>query len=356
MNATLGHLRRPADGDAFAAAIDVYRRDLILLCYRFLGSISEAEEAAQETALRAWRARDRFRGESGLRTWLHRIATRVCLDLLRSRTGRGCTARLARVAGPGRVLPAAVSAPSTDTTAPPAPPRLDVPWLEPLPGDVLAGATAEVGDPGLDPAARYDLRESVSLAFVAALQSLPARQRAVLLLRDVLGWQAVEAAATLEMSVPAVNSALHRARTSMRATHHRTGLAAVPDRPPSDAVARRLLDAYVRAWSSDDIGGLLATMREDVRLAMPPSPTWFEGRVVVEAALRTWVFGSLRPPSGYRLIPTSANGQPAALFGPADEPARLEGIQVLDIDPDGRLAQATIFLDPALAERFRPPG
>ena len=339
MNATLDELRRPLDGDAFAASIDAYRRDVILLCYRFLGSLAEAEEAAQETALRAWRARDRFRGESGLRTWLHRIAARVCLDLLRSRRGRG------------RALPPTVAAASTDPGAPPAPPRLDIPWLDPIPDDIVAGAAQEAGAE-LDPAARYDQRESVSLAFIAALQSLPARQRAVLLLRDVLGWQAAEAASALEMSVPAVNSALHRARTAMRSTHHRTGLAAVPDRPPPDAVTRSLLDAYVRAWSTDDVGGLLATMREDVRLAMPPSPTWFDGRSAVEDALRTWVFGSLRPPSGYRLIPTGANGQPATLFGPADEPSKLDGVHVLDVDGQGRLVAATIFLDPAIAERF----
>jgi RNA polymerase sigma-70 factor, ECF subfamily len=336
--------------DAFAMSIDAYRRDVTLLCYRFLGSISEAEDAAQETALRAWRARDRFRGESSLRTWLHRIATRVCLDALRSRRGRG------------RVLPPTVALASTDPNAPPAPPRLEVPWLEPIPDALIDAAAAEVaadtghGSAEADPAARYDLRESVSLAFIAALQALPARQRAVLLLRDVLGWQATEAAATLEMSVPAVNSTLHRARTVMRSTHHRTGLAAVPDRPPGNAVARHLLDAYVRAWSTDDVDGLLATMREDVRLAMPPSPTWFDGRPAVADALRIWVFGTLRPPSGYRLVPTRANGQPAAVFGPADDPSRLDGLQVLEFDARDRLASATIFLNPTLAERFRPLG
>jgi RNA polymerase sigma-70 factor (ECF subfamily) len=339
MNASLSHLRRTPDGDDFAASIDAYRRDVILLCYRFLGSIAEAEEAAQETALRAWRARDRFRGESSLRTWLHRIAARVCLDLIRSRRGR--------------LLPPAVAPASTDPARAPEAPRLDVPWLEPIPDDLIAGAALEAAA-DVDPAARYDLRESVSLAFIAALQTLPARQRAVLLLRDVLGWQAAEAASALEMSVPAVNSALHRARTAMRSTHHRTGLAAMPDRPPSDAVARRLLRAYVKAWSTDDVGGLLATMREDVRLAMPPSPTWFDGRAAVAEALRIGVFGTLRPPSGYRLVPTRANGQPAALFGPAAEPDRLDGIQVLDLDAAGRIAQATIFLDPHLALRFRP--
>lgn len=334
MSTSLSQLAgRPGPGDEFAAAIDAYRRDVILLAYRFLGSIAEAEEAAQETLLRAWRARDQFRGESGLRTWLHRIATRVCLDLLRSRRGRS--------------LPPAVR-PASDPGRAPEPALTEVEWLEPIPDEQFQGVAH-------DPAARYDQRESVSLAFIAALQSLPARQRAVLLLRDVLGWQAAETAAALEMSVPAANSALHRARSSMRATHHVTGLAAVPDRPPSDAIARRLLDAYVRAWAEDDVAGLVATMREDVRLAMPPSPTWFDGRGAVEAALRTWVFGPLRPPAGYRVLAASANGQPAALFAANEAPEDWLGLHVLDVDADGGIGMLTVFLDPALAARFGSP-
>jgi len=339
MSTTLSDLAgQPAAGDAFAEEIDACRRDVILLCYRFLGSIAEAEEAAQETALRAWRARDRFRGEASLRTWLHRIAVRVCLDVRRSRRGR--------------VLPPDVRAAESRLGAPPEPPLTEVAWLEPMSDALIAGAAH-------DPAARYELRESVSLAFIAALQALPARQRAVLLLRDVLGWQASEAASALEMSVPAANSALHRARTAMRATHHRTGLGAVRDRPPSDAVARRLLDAYVRAWASDDVSGLLATMREDVRLAMPPSPTWFDGRRAVAAALRQWVFGALRPPAGYRVVATTANGGPAALFGPADAVDRFDGVQVIEADARGRIRRVTVFLDPVLAARLeahRPGG
>lgn len=334
MSTTLSQLAgRPGQGDEFAAAIDAYRRDVILLCYRFLGSLADAEEAAQETALRAWRSRDRFRAEASLRTWLHRIATRVCLDQLRARRGR--------------VLPPALRPASTTPGAPPESALTDVQWLGPIPDALFAGAAH-------DPAARYELRESVSLAFIAALQTLPARQRAVLLLRDVLGWHASETADALAMSVPAANSALHRARQAMRATHHRTGLAAVPDRPPSDDTARRLLAAYVSAWASDDVPGLLATMREDVRLAMPPSPTWFDGRAAVEAALQRWVFDALRPPAGYRIVPTAANGQPAALFGPADTDA-FDGVQVLELDGEGRIRDITVFLDPGVAARFEGP-
>ncbi len=326
----------PDPADEFARAIDGHRRDLTLLCYRFLGSIAEAEEAAQETALRAWRARDRFRGEASLRTWLHRIATRVCLDALRSRRGRG------------RVLPPSVAPATRDAGSPPAPPSTEVPWLEPIPDDIIAGSTP-------DPAARYDLYESVSLAFIAALQVLPPRQRAVLLLRDVLGWTARETAELLETSVPAVNSALHRARSALRDTHHRTGRDAVASAAPDDPRVRRLLAAYVRAWQADDVGGLLATMRHDVRLAMPPSPTWFEGREAVAGALRLWIFGGLRPPAGYAVAATTANGQPAVLFGPAGD-AGPTAVQVLDVGDDGLLTGITVFLDPALATRFVPVG
>jgi len=322
--------RRPATDDAFAASIEAHRRDVVLLCYRFLGSLAEAEEAAQDTALRAWRAKTGFRGQSGLRTWLHRIAARVCLDMLRKRSAR--------------VLPPMARPQPADPIAAPEPAATEIAWLEPIPDDLVVGAA-------LDPAARYDLRESVSLAFIAALQVLPPRQRAVLLLRDVLAWNARETAEALEMTVPATNSALHRARTSMRATHHRTGRDAVASIAPDDPRIRRLLDAYVRAWLADDVPGLIATMREDVRLAMPPSPSWYAGRASVAGLLRRWVFGPLRPATGYSITPTIANGQPAAIFGGRGESDEPTGIQVLDV-VDGRIAGITVFLDPFIAARF----
>lgn len=328
--------RRTDPADEFAAAIDAHRRDVVLLCYRFLGSLAEAEEAAQETALRAWRGRDAFRGEASLRTWLHRIAARVCLDLLRTRRAR-------------RLPPDVVARPA-DPSDPPAPAATDVPWLEPLPDDVVEGAAVASG-PAHDPVARFDLRESVSLAFIAALQVLPPRQRAVLLLRDVLAWTAREAADALDMSVPAANSALHRARTALQATHHRTGRDAIVSAAPDDPAVRRLLDAYVRAWQADDVDGLVATMRADVRLAMPPSPSWYVGRDVVEIGMRRWIFGALRPAAGYMVRPTVANGQPAALFAPADDADHPLGVQVLDV-VDGSVAGITVFLDGDIAARF----
>lgn len=317
--------------DDLLAAIDAQRHDVVLHCYRFLGSIADAEEAAQETALRAWRGRAAFRGESSVRTWLHRIATRVCLDILRHRSGRR--------------LPPDVGPATTERGRPPAPPATEIAWLEPLPDIYVADVAA-------DPAARYDVRESVSLAFIAALQVLPPRQRAVLLLRDVLGWSARETAEALDQSVAATNSSLHRARAALRTTHHRTGREAVAAVPPSEPETRRLLDAYVRAWAADDVDGLLETMREDVRLAMPPTRTWFDQRATVEAALREQIFGPLRPPAGYAVRATTANGQPAVVFAAADAPETPLGVQVLEIEGD-RIVGITVFMDPDLAARFR---
>lgn len=326
--------RRPGPADEFAAAIDAHRLDVTVLCYRFLGSLADAEEAAQETALRAWRGRAGYRGEAALRTWLHRIAARVCIDLIRRRGSR-------------RLPPSLVREPA-DPAEPPAPPAPEVAWLEPIP-DALVAATG----PGYDPAARYDLRESVSLAFIAALQVLPARQRAVLLLRDVLAWNARETADALDMSVPAVNSALHRARAALRATHHRTGRDAVPSSAPDDPTARRLLDAYVRAWQADDVAGLVEAMREDVRLAMPPSPSWYVGRSAIADGMRRWIFGALRPAAGYWARPTAANGHPAVLFGARDNETVPIGVQVLDLAGKA-IAGITVFLDPTVAARFEP--
>jgi RNA polymerase sigma-70 factor (ECF subfamily) len=321
-------LRPETNADAFGRAIEAHRRDVVLLCYRFLGSIHEAEESAQETALRAWRARDAFRGDASLRTWLHRIATRVCLDQLERR-------------GRSRILPSSLGAPA-DPTDPPDRGRNEIAWLEPLPGDLL-------GDAELDPAARYSVRESVSLAFLAALQSLPARQRAVLLLRDVLAWTTAETADALSIPVGAAESLLHRARQKLAAGHHRTGAWAMPSSWPTDPQIRRLLSAYVRAWETDDVDALVATLKAEVRLAMPPSPSWYAGRGPVVEFLRRWVL----PQGRWRMPLTSANGQPAVgVIGIGrdgrDTPL---GIQVLTIDKTG-ISDITAFMHPAIATRF----
>ena len=323
-------LRPETNADAFGRAIEAHRRDVTLLCYRFLGSIHEAEEAAQETALRAWRARSGFRGDASLRTWLHRIATRVCLDQLERRRGQ-----------PRRVLPTDLGPPADPHEAPDRAPN-DIAWLEPLPDELM-------GDAELDPAARYSIRESVSLAFLAALQSLPARQRAVLLLRDVLAWSAAETADALGITVGAAASLLHRARAKLAAGHHRTGAWAMPSAWPTDPRISSLLSAYMRAWETDDVEALVSTLKADVRLAMPPSPSWYAGRGPVVEFLRRWVLPQYR----WRLGLTSANGQPAVGLVGADRDGleRPLGIQVLTLEAGG-IAEITAFMDPDIGRRF----
>jgi RNA polymerase sigma-70 factor (ECF subfamily) len=319
-----------AAADDFERAIEAHRRDVVLLCYRFLGSLHDAEEAAQETALRAWRGRFSFRGESSVRTWLHRIATRVCLDALERRARR--------------VQPPDLRGPASASEAP-EPPSSDVHWLEPLPDAFILEAAGEA----LDPAARYSVRESVSLAFLAALQSLPARQRAVLLLRVVLGWTAAEPGATLGMTTSAANSALHRARSTIRARHHGPGAAGMGAEGPADPRVRRLLEAYMRAWEADDIDALVATLAAEVRLAMPPSPSWYSGRDAVVELVGRWIV----PQGPFRMRATSANGQPAALLSVIgrDGIERPMGVHVLTMVA-GRISVIDAFMDPEIASRF----
>ncbi len=322
----------PGDERAFGNLIEAYRRDLVVLCYRFLGSLHEAEEAEQETAIRAWRARDSFRGEASVRTWLHRIATHVCLDVLDQRRRRPVTVEFG---------------PPADPADPPAPAPPDASWVEPLPDSFIA-------DTSQDPAARYSVRESVSLAFLVAVQALPARSRAVLILRDVLGWSAAETAACLEMSVQAVNSALHRARVTVEAGRPQGGVEEVHADGLADPNVRRLVDAYVRAWQADDVHGLVAILRSDVRLAMPPSPSWYLGPDAVGVFLERWVFG-VGPRGRFRMEISSANGQPAALMWERAEGDgwALAGLHVLTIAPEG-ISRIVVSMDAGVVERFRP--
>ena len=317
----------PADADEFGRLLESYRHDIVVLCYRFLGSVHDAEDAAQETALNAWRGRDGFRGDAGIRTWLHRIATRVCLDAIDRRARRAMPAQLNRPADPA---------------VPPDQPTTEIDWLEPLPDTFTA-------DAALDPAARYSLRESVSLAFVAALQTLPTRQRAVLLLRDVLAWRASEVADVLGMTASAVNSALNRARANLQAGAHRDDRASVSVPEPFSAIDKRLLEAYMRAWETDDMDALVTTLRDEVRLQMPPSPSWYAGRSAVAELLRRWVL----PMGPFRMYATGANLQPAAVLsvvGPGGVEATL-GVHVLTIER-GRIAVIDAFMDPRVAALF----
>jgi RNA polymerase sigma-70 factor (ECF subfamily) len=307
------------DDKTFGPITESLRRDLLLHCYRFSGSLHDAEDMVQETLVRAWRGRADYRGDAAPRTWLRRIATRVCLDSLRRARGR----RL--------LLP---SSPDQAKTG-------EVLWLEPMHDDLIADSAA-------DPAASYDLRESVSLAFLAALQLLPPRQRAVLILRDVLALSAAEAADQLETTVSSVNSLLHRARRSLERDYHPT---AAP-RPP-DATTASLLRRYVLAWEAGDVDALLALLKRDAILEMPPIPSASIGH----AAIRSFLAGSILDgrPDRWRGVTTEANGGPAlGLYQREGDTYRFTGLQLLALDGD-QIGRVTAYMDASLASRFHLP-
>jgi RNA polymerase sigma-70 factor (ECF subfamily) len=319
----LVHAARTGDRDAFGRLAEPQRHALRLHCYQFLGSLDEAEDLVQETLLRAWRRLDSFEGRSSFRHWLYRIATNACLD--------------ARDARFRRVLPHQLDIPPNPTT-PPAEPPTDVAWLDPYPDSMLEWAV----DPDPGPEARYEGRESVELAFVAALQHLPPKQRATLLLRDVLGWSAVEAAALLGASVPAVNSALQRARATLAlCLPAHTG----PSRQALSHQERELLGRYVEAWEESDLGALVALLKEDALLTMPPVVEWYRGREHIGAFMaREWpVLGP------FRLLPTGANAEPAfGLYGSmgGGTSKRPLTLQVLRIE-GGAIADIVGFIEPS---------
>ena len=276
---------RAGDAEAFQELIEPYRRELQVHCYRMLGSFQDAEDALQDTLLAAWRHLGEFEGRASIRTWLYRIATNRCLDLLRSASRR--------------------SAKEWDVpeVEPPEPTRLgEVVWLEPFPGVLLEGAI----DVPLGPEARYEQTEAISLAFVTALQVLPPRQVAVLILRDVLGFHAKEVADMLDATVESVNSALKRARVSMQ---RRLPASADREPPPaSDSPSEDALVAkFVSAWESADLDALVALLTDDVFVSMPPMPFEYEGRDVA-AHFCASIFRSGRR---FDLVRTRANGQPA---------------------------------------------
>jgi RNA polymerase sigma-70 factor (ECF subfamily) len=328
---------RQGDQHQFSHLAEPYRRELQVHCYRITGSLQDAEDLVQETMLRAWRRLETFQARASFRAWLYKIATNACLDALdRRRARRRLPQQAYPAADPGQAI---------------APPVAEPVWLEPYPDEWLDSAEAQT-----NPEARYTQRESVALAFVTALQALPPRQRAVLLLRDVLDWPAAEAAEILEMTLPAVNSALHRARNTMARTYHgrdRDKLAA----SPPDAQTLLLLENYVRAWENADVAELVALLKEEAILAMPPTPTWFSGRQAIGGILAVMAFAG-DAGGRWRLLPLRANGQPAFAAYERDDPAgvrRPRGIHVLTAEGN-RLAEVMVFLDPALPPRFGLPA
>jgi RNA polymerase sigma-70 factor, ECF subfamily len=318
---------KTADED-FLREADPFRRELLAHCYRMLGSVHDAEDLVQETYLRAWRSYDRFEGRSSLRTWLYRIATRACLTALESR-GR-------------RPMPTGLGAPSSDP-GDPLVQQPEVPWLEPVP-DAMVGA-----DPS-DPAAIVTSRESIRLAFVAAMQHLPPRQRAVLILREVLSWQASEVAELLDTTTAAVNSALQRARA------HLDQVAPTEDDivEPTAAAERELLDRYVAAFEDKDIAAIVELFTKDAVWEMPPFTAWYQGAEDIGRLVDTQC--PANGPGDMRLVRTRANGQPAfGLYMRGDDGVyRPFNLPVLTLSASG-VTHVSSFFDLRLFETFGLP-
>lgn len=305
------------DQEAFRQLAERHRDRIRLHCYRMLGSFHDAEDAIQETLIKAWRHLGRFEHRSSFGTWLHRIATTTCLNMIRKR--------------PRIVVPEGFS----DIHRPVA---ADVPWLEPFP-DIYLPAPSED-----EPDARIESQEATRLAFVATMQLLPARQRAVLLLRDVLAWSAAEVADALDTTVPAVNSALQRARA--RLTEHQSWDETTPQ-------VEKTVDEFVRRWENRDIEGIVDLLTRDALLAMPPTPAWFRGREEIGDFLATV------PADGdfdkIHLTRTRANGQPAvAAYLPSKGRLTAYGVMVFDLNDD-RIQSITGFVNSNLVEAFGLP-
>ena len=322
------------DSDAFEQLAEPYRKELQLHCYRMLGSLHEAEDHVQEAFLRAWRSFDSFEGRGPFRAWLYSIATNVCLNALASR------------ARARRLLPEMLD--TSPNRTPYGEPDHDIEWLDPYPDSKLEG----IADVMQGPEARYEMRESIELAFVAAIQLLPASQRAILLLRDVLGWSASDAAKLLDTSVTAINSRLQRARATLE-KQFPAGRPAIQS--ALDDEQRLLLDRYVKAWEVSDLEGFVALLKEDAIYTMPPWREWFRGRDNIrsffEMAWRTGDYGN------FRLTTTSGNGRPAfAVYSRsrAGGDWHAHSIQLLTVT-HGAIASLTGFKKPDLFGSFGLP-
>jgi len=322
---------RAGDGQAFGELVEPYRRELQVHCYRILGSAADAEDALQEMLLAAWRGLGAFEGRSSIRTWLYRVATSRCLNALRSASRRP---------------PMDWPLPEVD---PPEPTRLgEVVWLEPYPDILLEG----LADSAPGPEARYEATEAISLAFVTALQLLPPRQRAVLILRDVMGFHASETASILGTTQESVTSALKRARAALQ-RQLRPSAQREPPPPPGSAAEQDLITQLTRAFETGDVERLVTLLTDDVVLTMPPVPLEHQGR---ELAARFHASVTFRQGRTYRLVPTRANGQPA--FGvyvrdPRAKIAHATGLLVLTL-AGGRICAMTRF-DNSVLPRFGLP-
>lgn len=318
----------------FGARVEPYRRELRVHCYRMMGSIQDAEDMVQEAFLRAWRRRDIIEEVTSLRAWLYKVATNICLDALKSR--------------PRRRVPATHAAASA--LSEPIPTDLREPiWLEPYPDALLP--IAEDGNPE----ALMLAREQITLAFIVALHRLPPRQRAVLLLRDVLDWPAGEVASFLDTTIPAVKSALHRGRALLA---EERGAAEGEDAWRLEGAGQSRLDAYVAAWESADGDAFARLLKDDATFSMPPIPAWYQGRETIRALVARTVFGGEDAFGRWRLRPTRANGQPAlVVYRQREDSGDYDayGIQVITFAGEA-ISDVITFRDPALPGRFGFPA
>jgi RNA polymerase sigma-70 factor, ECF subfamily len=315
----------------FERLAEPFRLEIRLHCYRMLGSLHEAEDLVQDTYLRAWRNFGSFDGGS-IRAWLYKIATNACLNALESRKHQ--QRYLPDQLGPA-VEPSAFGAPATD-----------IQWLEPYPDANLEG----IADTAPGPEARYTTRESVQLAFVAAIQQLPSRQRVALMLCDVLGWASAEAAALLNSTSASINSALQRARETLSKSHsYRRPILLSPPTPAQ----QELLGRYLESWEGHNIDNFLALLKEDAAAVMPPWLQWFEGREIIG----TFFAAAWKTCGGLHLVPTAANGQPAfAVYEYSDAAKRwnAHSIHVIALENDV-ISRMTIFIEPRLFDNFGLP-
>ena len=318
---------RSGDQQAFSDLAEPYRAELLVHCYRLLGSVQDAEDMVQETFLRAWNRLDQFSGGQYFRAWLYKIATNICLDALDKRARRGLSSGLYPAANP----------------LDPIAPEINEPiWLEPFPDERLPEAA-------LGPEARYTLRESITLAFLAAVQLLPPRQRVILVLCDVLDWHAREVAQMLDITVAAVNGLLRRARATLHASFHEIQAVRAIDRPTRGGA---LMNRYVEAWESGDVDMLVALLADKVVFTMPPSPTWYAGRAAVRRHAE--MMFSRQAPYRFRLQPARANNQIAfaCYRGLAGESVyHAHALQVLTLDGE-QITAMDMFLLPALFPHF----
>ena len=335
------HAARQGDSQQFDELTEPYRRELQVHCYRILGSLHEAEDMVQETMLKAWKRLDTYEGRASFRAWLYKIATNTCLDFLDQQRSR-------------RLLPLDVS-PASDPNTSILPPSAEIAWLEPFPDERLRDSNA------VNPEARYTDSESISLSFMTALQLLPARQRAVLILCDVLDFSSRETAEVLDLTVSAVNSALHRARKTL-SQNYQNREREVSSQPLADERSQWLLDHFVQAWETADVDGLVALLKADATFAMPPSPSWYQGQDAIRIFAAATVFADDGMFSGkasgrWRLVPTRANASHAFAIYRRGEGKEYEafGIHALEIEGD-KFKQIISFIDPSILVRFGVPS